>query len=390
LDKKALLIALIWGFLPIIVYIVVEAEYGPILGMAAAFVWSLGEMAFIFIRERRLEKILLFDVGLIAILGLISILFDDEFFFKLKPAIFEIVFVVIIGVSKWTGLPIIQNMTRRQIRQTGLQPDFDNPQFQKMLSGMFFLMLVHVIAVIWAAYFASTEMWGFISGALLYIVLGIWFASQILPKFIMPIWWKFKYKNDEWLPVIESTSGRIKFTAPRKIVHRNKNWLHPVVHVNIFNRKNEWYLQKRAIKKEVFPGYWDVSVGGHVETGERIYDAAVREAREEVGYVLNRSEKPDLVFSINLENESELIHVYFVHSDEKLVPDKNEIMDGKFWSEGEITDILKADKDLNSPKGNSLLTPALIAEYKYLMQNDFWKKSGMQRFKTKKGKKKKR
>lgn len=390
MDKKALLIALVWGFLPIIVYIVVEAEYGPILGMAAAFVWSLGEMAFIFIRERRLEKILLFDVGLIAILGFISILFDDEFFFKLKPAIFETVFVVMIGVSKWTGLPIIQNMTRRQIRQTGLQPDFDNPQFQKMLSGMFFLMLAHVIAVVWAAYFASTEMWGFVSGALLYILLGMWFASQILPRFLMPVWWRIRYKNDEWLPVLDSSTGRVIFTAPRKIVHRKKNWLHPVVHVNIFNRNFEWYLQQRAITKDAFSGFWDVSVGGHVETGERIFDAAVREAREEIGFVLNRPEKPDLVYSINLENESELVHVYFVHSDQKLVPDKNEIMDGKYWSERQISDILKGNGGENSPQANSLFTPALIAEFKYLQQNEFWKKSGMQRFNTKKGKKKKR
>ena len=42
-------------------------------------------------------------------------------------------------------------------------------------------------------------------------------------------------------------------------------------------------LQKRADTRKMWPGLWDVSSGGHVSAGELIYQAALRECREELG-----------------------------------------------------------------------------------------------------------
>ncbi len=51
------------------------------------------------------------------------------------------------------------------------------------------------------------------------------------------------------------------------------------------NEKGETELlwQQRSEKLSDFPGKWDVSAGGHVNLGETFADAAVREAREEIG-----------------------------------------------------------------------------------------------------------
>jgi adenine/guanine phosphoribosyltransferase-like PRPP-binding protein/8-oxo-dGTP pyrophosphatase MutT (NUDIX family) len=62
---------------------------------------------------------------------------------------------------------------------------------------------------------------------------------------------------------------------------------HPVVHVLIFKRngfgERVVLAQRRDEEKELMPGLWDISVGGHVSAGENPYEAGLRECREEVG-----------------------------------------------------------------------------------------------------------
>jgi 8-oxo-dGTP diphosphatase len=43
-------------------------------------------------------------------------------------------------------------------------------------------------------------------------------------------------------------------------------------------------LGLRSPAKKVWPGYWDI-IGGHVEDGESLDDALIREVQEEVGVV---------------------------------------------------------------------------------------------------------
>lgn len=45
----------------------------------------------------------------------------------------------------------------------------------------------------------------------------------------------------------------------------------------------EILFQKRSDKVDRFAGKWDIAAGGHINYGESVLDAAVREAREEIG-----------------------------------------------------------------------------------------------------------
>ena len=56
-----------------------------------------------------------------------------------------------------------------------------------------------------------------------------------------------------------------------------------VVHVCVFNRSGALLIQQRSAEKKSYPGYWDVSAAGAVRSGETGREAAVREAREELG-----------------------------------------------------------------------------------------------------------
>lgn len=47
--------------------------------------------------------------------------------------------------------------------------------------------------------------------------------------------------------------------------------------------KLELLWQKRADEIDRYPGYYDISAGGHINLGETVIEGAIREAREEIG-----------------------------------------------------------------------------------------------------------
>lgn len=60
---------------------------------------------------------------------------------------------------------------------------------------------------------------------------------------------------------------------------------HLVVHIYIINKKGEYLIQKRSMKKELMPGKWDIT-GGSVISGEDSMAGAIRETKEELGMLL--------------------------------------------------------------------------------------------------------
>lgn len=71
-------------------------------------------------------------------------------------------------------------------------------------------------------------------------------------------------------------------TETRGVVHARDLW-HRAVHVFVFNRKGELFLQKRSPWKDKHPGKWDSSAAGHLDSGEDYAAAARRELGEELG-----------------------------------------------------------------------------------------------------------
>ena len=75
----------------------------------------------------------------------------------------------------------------------------------------------------------------------------------------------------------------------RSEIH-SKGFLHQVVHCWIIDEaENEkWiYFQQRSYKKKDFPGLYDISAAGHVDTGEEAEVAVTRETQEEIGIVID-------------------------------------------------------------------------------------------------------
>jgi isopentenyldiphosphate isomerase len=163
-------------------------------------------------------------------------------------------------------------------------------------------------------------------------------------------------KTEEIFPLVDE-AGNVIGTATRKECHSGTFWLHPVVHLHVFNSKGELYLQKRAMTKDVQPGKWDTAVGGHVDAGESILEALSREVREELG-IVGAEMKPLFVYPYRSKTEYELVNAYYTIYDGPITPDPTEVDEGKFWTLDEI----------KAAAGKEVLTPNFEMEFEMVEQ----------------------
>ncbi len=87
--------------------------------------------------------------------------------------------------------------------------------------------------------------------------------------------------GDEIFDVVDEDDEVLR-QETRSVVHA-ENLLHRAVHILVFNKKKEVLLQKRSTLKDNFPGVWDSSAAGHLNSGEGYDECAVRELEEELG-----------------------------------------------------------------------------------------------------------
>ena len=162
----------------------------------------------------------------------------------------------------------------------------------------------------------------------------------------------------EYFDIVDD-KNRVIGRATRKECHGNPSLMHRVVHVIVLNSSGEIFLQKRSDNKDIQPGKWDTSVGGHVDSGEHYIDAAYREAQEELGIELG--EIPLLYEYIQTnEIETEWVRTFGSVHDGPFRLNPGEISDGRFWRFDEI----------DGSDGN-IFTPNFLDEYKRFKQ---WQK----------------
>ncbi|MDZ7832614.1 MAG: NUDIX domain-containing protein [Desulfobacterales bacterium] len=139
----------------------------------------------------------------------------------------------------------------------------------------------------------------------------------------------------ELLEVVDR-QGTVCGAAPRCEIHGNRDWLHQVVHVLVFDDRGRLLLQKRSLEKTVAPGKWDTSVGGHVDCGESIEYAMQREMAEELGI---RGATPEFAYQYIHANdfESELVFTYICRFNGEICFNPDEIDSAAFWAIPEIS-----------------------------------------------------
>ena len=160
-------------------------------------------------------------------------------------------------------------------------------------------------------------------------------------------------ESEEVFDVVDE-EGKVVGSALRSACHSNPGLIHRSVHVFVMNPNGGIYLQKRAGDKDIQPGRWDTSVGGHLSTGESYETAAKREMEEELGLAA----VPRFLYRYlwRSDRETELVQTYLLETEAVPVPDPGEIEEGRFFPLDEIDEMM----------GGDLLTPNLREEIRRL------------------------
>jgi len=69
-----------------------------------------------------------------------------------------------------------------------------------------------------------------------------------------------------------------------------KGYYHNTAHIWLYTKQGYILLAQRAASKTICPLLWDVSVAGHIDAGESIEHAAIREVKEEIGLTISENE----------------------------------------------------------------------------------------------------
>ncbi|MGC9150489.1 MAG: NUDIX hydrolase [Microbacter sp.] len=160
---------------------------------------------------------------------------------------------------------------------------------------------------------------------------------------------------NELFPLVDE-NGLVVGKAKRSECHGGTHWLHPVVHLHVFNKEGDLLLQKRSMNKDIQPGKWDTSVGGHVSFGESVEQALQREVLEEIGI---QDYQPHFLQRYVWESsiEKELVNVFYTHYDGHFQFDPVEIDTIRFW---------KID-DIQQQIGKGLFTPNFEHEFQLII-----------------------
>jgi len=154
---------------------------------------------------------------------------------------------------------------------------------------------------------------------------------------------------DELLDTVDEDDHVIG-KATRKEVH-NKKLIHRSVMFFIFDKNKRVLVTQRTKTKDMFPEYWSITLGGHVDSGESYDEAVVREAKEEAGI----ENKPFFMEIIKkrVPEEKENSKVYGFVVDKIVKLDKGELKKGVFLTMKKIEEKIKKERFL--PETQELL-----------------------------------
>ncbi|MBN2341058.1 MAG: septation protein IspZ [Deltaproteobacteria bacterium] len=157
--------------LPLIVFIVVDAIVTDVrISILCAVLFAVGQLIVTFVTTRRFEWLVLVDVALISVLGGISIVSQNDLFFKVKPAVIEGLAVLFFGGLMFAPESFLIRYFSRMTPGASMKPEAVR-MLKQMLVVMCIATLVHIGAVLGVAFYASKEVWAAVSGPGFYAVV---------------------------------------------------------------------------------------------------------------------------------------------------------------------------------------------------------------------------
>ena len=155
--------------------------------------------------------------------------------------------------------------------------------------------------------------------------------------------------ENELLEVVDK-NDKVIGIEKRGVIHK-KHLYHRAIQTLIFNKNKKLFLQQRGYNKEIYPGLYGFSVGGHVKIKETYEDAAIREIKEEIKIKIN---KKNLIFIKKFrpcrKNTYEFTKVYVIKNiTKKPRINKKEVNSGFFISINDLKKMIKQKPNMFCP-----------------------------------------
>lgn len=153
-------------------------------------------------------------------------------------------------------------------------------------------------------------------------------------------------EKDEVIMIVDRDNN-VTGTELRSVM-RKRGLLHRATYLLVFNSKGYLFVQKRTATKDIYPGYYDVAIGGVVLAGESYEESAGRELAEELGI---RDIPLKCLFDFCFEDAGNQVwgRAYACVHDGAVVLQEEEIESGEFRRVDEI--LTSADHEPYTPDG---------------------------------------
>jgi len=137
--------------------------------------------------------------------------------------------------------------------------------------------------------------------------------------------------NQELLILVNENDDIYGYETKKKC-HQGDGLLHRAFSIFIFNNQKQLLIQKRGLKKPLWPSYWSNSVCSHPRKGETYEEATVRRLREELGIETQLDFLFKFTYQVRFKHigsEYELCSVYIGKTDEHIKANPHEIAEWK-------------------------------------------------------------
>lgn len=148
----------------------------------------------------------------------------------------------------------------------------------------------------------------------------------------------------ELLDVLDTNGNKTGEVLDRDTIHKN-NIMHLEVYCIIINNKREILLQKRAACKKHNPNVYALTAG-HVETGEDLRTAMVRELKEELSLDVKEEDLKvymDRMIKIREKNSNVSYYFYIIcnKKEDDFILQEDEVSEVKWFTVDELVNAIK-------------------------------------------------
>lgn len=174
MERWLLLLALV----PLVVFYVVESRYGPRAGVGLAIAFAAADLAYHWIRHRRVHRLGLGAAILVLGLGGMTLISNDERWFLWSPVVGDVVFATVLGGSVILGAPLLTVAAQEADPELNLDDD-EKRFFTGITLRLSINFLLHAAVCAWSVE-QSREVWLFVSGPVQYAMIAVQVGGEML------------------------------------------------------------------------------------------------------------------------------------------------------------------------------------------------------------------